>query len=167
MNKFFLHRVTNRILHIMARLAPGASSFRPFLHKLRGVKIHGKVWIGDDVYLENEYPEAIELHDGVVIILRSIILAHFKGPGKIIVEKNVRIGPNCTITASPEEVLIIGEGSMLAAGSVVTKSVPPFTLMGGVPAKPLAKITVPLGIGMDYTAWRKGLQPIRKESPLK
>lgn len=146
----------------MARFGPGAATIRPFLHKLRGVHIHGKVWIGEDVYLENEYPETIELHDGVVIILRTTILAHFKGLGRVIVEKNVRIGPGCIITASPGDMLIVGEGSMLAAGSVVTKSVPPFTLVGGVPAKPIANISSPLGKGMDYKAWREGLVPIEK-----
>lgn len=155
-------RVFIRWLHLLARFGPGAATIRPFLHKLRGVKIHGKVWIGDDVYLENEYPETIELHEGVVIILRTTILAHFKGLGRVIVEKNVRIGPGCIITASPDDTLVIGEGSMLAAGSVVTKSVPPFTLVGGVPAKPIAKITSPLGKGMDYNAWREGLAPIEK-----
>jgi acetyltransferase-like isoleucine patch superfamily enzyme len=160
--KPFIRRVFIRWLHLLARLGPGAATLRPFLHKLRGVRIHGKVWIGDDVYLENEYPETIELHEGVVIILRTTILAHFKGLGRVIVERNVRIGPGCIITASPGYTLIVGEGSMLAAGSVVTKSVPPFTLVGGVPAKPLAKITSPLGKGMDYKSWREGLVPIEK-----
>jgi acetyltransferase-like isoleucine patch superfamily enzyme len=161
-----ISRILIRWLHLLARFGPGAATIRPFLHKLRGVKIHGKVWIGDDVYLENEYPETIELHEGVVIILRTTILAHFKGLGKVIVEKNVRIGPGCIITSSPGDTLVIGEGSMLAAGSVVTKSVPPFTLVGGVPAKPIAKITSPLGKGMEYKAWREGLVPIEKTRSL-
>lgn len=160
--KSLVRRLANRWFHLLARFGPGATSLRPFLHKLRGVHIHGEVWIGEDVYLENEYPEAIELHEGVVITLRTIILAHFKGLGKVIVERNVRIGPNCTITTSPGKTLIIGEGSMLAAGSVVIKSVPPFTLVGGVPASPLATISSPLGKGMDYKTWREGLRPIQK-----
>jgi acetyltransferase-like isoleucine patch superfamily enzyme len=161
--KPLVKRILNRWLHLVARFGPGAATLRPFLHSLRGVQIHGKVWIGEDVYLENEYPEAIELHEGVVIILRATILAHFKGLGRVIVDRNVRIGPGCIITASPGNTLVVGEGSMLAAGSVVTKSVPPYTLVGGVPAKPLAKITSPLGKGMDYKAWREGLVPIEKD----
>ena len=80
--KSFARRVCNRLLHQLARSLPGASSLRPFLHRLRGVKIHGKVYIGDDVYLENEYPECIEIHDEVQIGLRTTVIAHTRGPYK-------------------------------------------------------------------------------------
>ncbi len=79
MHKSLLRRIANRILHLLAQFAPGATSLRPFLHKLRGVKIHGTIFIGDQVYLENEYPEMVEIHDGVQIVLRTIIMCHF-GP---------------------------------------------------------------------------------------
>jgi len=51
MKERILRGSINRILHLLARFGPGATTLRPFLHKLRGVKIHGKVFIGDDVYL--------------------------------------------------------------------------------------------------------------------
>lgn len=41
------------------------------------------------------------------------------------------IGPNSTILKGVE----VGEGAIVAAGSVVTKNVPPYVLVGGVPAK--------------------------------
>jgi len=66
MARSFPRRISNRILHLMARFLPGSKSLRPFLHGLRGVKIHGTVFIGDDVYLENEYPECVEIHDGAL-----------------------------------------------------------------------------------------------------
>ena len=49
----------------------------------------------------------------------------------IIVEDNVWIGMNATILKG----VTIGEGSIIAAGSVVTRSIPPHCLAAGVPAK--------------------------------
>ncbi len=146
-----------RILQLMARFLPGATSLRPFLHKLRGVNINGKVWIGDDVYLENEYPEAIELHDECGVNLRSVLIAHWRGKGRIIVGKKARIGACCLITASPGKTIVIGEGAMVAAGSVVTKSVEPYTLVAGVPARPIGRLKVPPVQGIPYEDFKAGI----------
>jgi hypothetical protein len=87
MKKNIFRRISNRILHLLARFSPGATTIRPFLHKLRGVKIRGKIFIGDDVYIENEYPECIEINDEAQIVLRTTIMAHFRGTGKVIIGK--------------------------------------------------------------------------------
>ncbi|WP_083621218.1 LbetaH domain-containing protein [Planktothrix paucivesiculata] len=39
----------------------------------------------------------------------------------------------------------IGEGSVVAAGAVVTTDVPPYTLVGGVPARVIKQLTLPDG----------------------
>lgn len=52
-------------------------------------------------------------------------------PKKVIIENDVWIGGNCVITAGVR----VGEGAVIAAGSVVTKDVEAFTIVGGVPAK--------------------------------
>jgi acetyltransferase-like isoleucine patch superfamily enzyme len=49
----------------------------------------------------------------------------------VTIKRNVWIGANSTILPG----VIIGENSVVAAGSVVTKSVPANTLVAGVPAK--------------------------------
>lgn len=160
-----LRGIFNRVIHLIARLAPGATTIRPFLHKLRGVKIYGKVYIGEDVYIENEHPECVELHDGSGIALRSIIIAHTRGSGKVIIGKNANIFTGCMVIASANQVLTIGEGAVLAVGSVVTKDVPPYTFVGGVPAKPIAQVTVPLiwtPVLTDIEDFKKGLVPIKK-----
>jgi acetyltransferase-like isoleucine patch superfamily enzyme len=169
MHKSLPRQIMNRILHIIAQFSPGAHSLRPFLHKLRGVKIYGTVFIGDQVYLENEYPEMVEIHDEAVITLRTTILAHNYGKGKIIISKKAYIGTGAIITATPGQTLIIGEGSVIAANSVVTKDIEPYTLVGGSPAKPIARITVPLIFSSgtstisSYLAFKNGLVPISKK----
>lgn len=160
MHKSFARRVANRVFHLIAQFAPGAQTFRPFMHKLRGVKISGTVFIGDQVYIENEFPEMVELHDGVQIALRSIIMCHFRDVGKVVIQEKVWIGPNCVISATGGRTLTIGEGSLIAASSVVTRDVPPFTFMGGAPAKPIARVTVPMTVTTPYEDFQKGLRPL-------
>lgn len=49
----------------------------------------------------------------------------------VIIEKDVWIGANVTILAGVH----IGRGATIAAGAVVNKNVPPYCVVGGVPAK--------------------------------
>ena len=124
MKKNLLRRVFNRWLHLLARFSPGATSLRPFLHKLRGMKIHGSVWIGEEAYIENEYPEDVEIHDGACVSMRATILAHTRGSGRIIIARNAFIGPGAMVICSSGRTLRIGEGAAVSAGAVVMSSVP-------------------------------------------
>lgn len=54
----------------------------------------------------------------------------------VIIKRNAWIGANATILPG----LVIGENSVVAAGAVVTKDVPPNTIVAGVPAKIIKKI---------------------------
>lgn len=54
---------------------------------------------------------------------------------KITIEDNVWIGANAVITPG----ITIGTGSIIGAGAVVTKDVPPYSVMGGVPARLIRK----------------------------
>src|SRR5262249_46426264 len=137
-------RTANRILALIARFAPGATTLRPMLHRLRGVKIRGKIFIGDDVYIENEYPEAIELEGGAQICLRSLLLAHTRGVGRIVIGKNAFVGANCVVTSPSGKTLRIGEGAVIAASSVISSDIPDHALIGQPKAVPLARVTVPL-----------------------
>lgn len=53
------------------------------------------------------------------------------GKGDIIVDDDVWIGYGATILSGVH----IGQGAVVAAGAVVTKDVPPYAIVGGVPAK--------------------------------
>lgn len=65
---------------------------------------------------------------------KFIIESHDKLPtndAPVIIEDDVWCGANVTILKGVK----IGRGSVIAAGSIVTKSVPPYSIVGGVPAK--------------------------------
>ena len=160
MKKSILKRIINRLLGLLARFLPGATTIRPALHRLRGVKIRGKVFIGDDVYLENEYPENLEIQEGAQISLRSVLIAHTRGPGKIVIGKDVFIGANCVITTSPGRTITIGEGAVITASTVVSSDVPSYTLFGFPKGQPLAKVTVPLTMQTSYEQFLGGLKPL-------
>ena len=55
--------------------------------------------------------------------------------GDIIVEDDVWIGTRVTILSGVR----IGRGAVISAGSLVVKDVPPYTIVGGVPAKVLKR----------------------------
>lgn len=52
------------------------------------------------------------------------------GKGNIVIEDDVWIGFGVTIMSGVH----IGQGAVIAAGSIVTKDVPPYAIVGGVPA---------------------------------
>ncbi len=54
---------------------------------------------------------------------------------KTIIGNDVWIGARVTILSG----VSIGDGAIIAAGAVVTKDVEPYTIVGGVPAKPIRK----------------------------
>lgn len=62
-------------------------------------------------------------------------------PQPIVIEDNVWLSRNVTVQPGVR----IGMNSVVATGSVVTKDVPPNSLVGGVPAKVLRELSVPEG----------------------
>lgn len=161
--KNIFRRIGNRVLAMLARLAPGATSLRPLLHRWRGVEVRGRVFIGDDVYLENEYPENVRLEDGAQICLRSIVLAHSHGLGHVVLERDAFVGAGCLLLATPGRTLTIGAGAVVTAGSVVTSDVPPGVLYGNDKPRILARANVALGIDTPFEEFLAGLRPHGKQ----
>jgi acetyltransferase-like isoleucine patch superfamily enzyme len=152
----FLKGIKNRFLQGLARSTPGATSLRVFLHRLRGVKIGNDVWIGYDAIVETAHPEFVEIRDGASIGIRAVLIAHFRELTGIVVEENASIGPGAIVMPN----VVIGRGSVVTAGSVVTKSVPPMTVVQGNPAKPIAKVGKPLKLDVSAREFSRSLRPL-------
>jgi len=87
-----------------------------------GIQLDDDVFIGPNVTFTNDkYPQSKKYPDEFQSIL---------------VKKGASIGANATILGG----IVIGENSLIGAGSLVTKSVPPNELWVGNPAKFVRKI---------------------------
>jgi len=154
--------IKNRLLQHIARSAPGATSVRVWCHRQRGVKIGNDVWIGYDSILETSYPRLITIGERVVLSVRTTIIAHFRGSIGVHIEDDVFIGPGAIILPN----LTIGRGAVVTAGSVVTTSVPPWTVVQGNPAKPIAKSSLPLGMATPIKEFLSHLRPLPNTRPV-
>lgn len=132
-----------RKLVITVSISPFISSgFRVKLLKLGGVHVGDRCFIGSDVMFDGMHPEFVTIGTHTKITSGTKILTHFFNPedegmylGKVSIGDEVFIGMN-TLIVNPVE---IGEGAVLAAGSVVTKDIPAWEIWGGNPAKFIKK----------------------------
>jgi len=77
----------------------------------------------------------------------DINCSYFTGLRKpVVIEDNVVLFSSCIIQPG----VTIGEGAVVFPGSVVTKDVPPFTTIGGNPAKIIGKRTTNLNYRINY-----------------
>jgi UDP-2-acetamido-3-amino-2,3-dideoxy-glucuronate N-acetyltransferase len=90
-----------------------------------GVEIEDEVFVGHGVMFTNDiYPRAVN-EDGSPQTETDWKVV------KTTVKKRASLGSNATIIAG----VTIGEGALVGAGAVVTKDVPDFAIVAGVPAK--------------------------------
>jgi len=162
----FLYRLSNwprwdivksvRGWHYRNLLANGGRNLRV----ASGVKIGNvkNVSIGDDCYLGDgvqlyAWNETITIGNHVLIaagaqmITRKHGFSDLQSPiseqgytnAPIVIEDDVWIGFQAIILSG----VTIGKGSIVGAGAVVTKSIEPYSIVGGVPAKLIRKRTPP------------------------
>jgi acetyltransferase-like isoleucine patch superfamily enzyme len=162
-----MNRILGALLNRLAFLCPGGSSVRPRLQRWRGVKMGKNVWIGAFVYIDELHPGALTIGDNCTIGIRTSILTHmYFGPrqprsnGKVVIENDVFIGPHCVILPNVR----IGEGAVIKAGTVVTRSVPPRTFWGAPPAASLGQATVSLTAEHGYVEFLRGMKAARRSA---
>ena len=154
--RFLYRRTMDHFLQVISKVLP-YSGLRVKLHRWRGVKIGKKVHIGPMVTIDDVYPNFVVLEDGVSLAGQIFILTHNKPMnyhknlveaflGPVIIKKNAWIAISVVILPG----VTIGEGAIVASGSVVTKDVPPNTLVGGAPAKVIKEFEMKDGIPVGF-----------------
>jgi serine acetyltransferase len=156
-----LRGLRNRVLQILARVSPGAMSARVRLNRWRGVHIGKDVWIGYDSIIETSHPHLVTIRDRAAVGIRTTIIAHNREQQGVVIEEDAVLGPGVIVLPN----VTIGRGAIVAAGSVVTKSVPPKTMVQGNPARPIAMVEVPFGLNVSVKEFAKGLRSVAPASP--
>lgn len=93
------------------------------------IQVRGKVKIGDYVIFGPYVKIFSENHNFNDINIPIVLQGETRLP--VVIENNVWIGANATILGG----ITIGEGSIIAAGAIVNKDIPPFSIAAGIPAK--------------------------------
>ena len=134
----FFRLLAQKLFNLLARnsISPG---LRIFLYRRMGIKIGRHTQIGLDCFLDDQFPELITIEDEVVIAFRVIIVAHDESTGfindgtvsEVLIKRGSYLGAGAIILPG----VTIGENSIVAAGAVVTRSLPPGSIAAGVPAR--------------------------------
>ena len=133
-----------RILHNIARYFPLFPTWRARIHRWRGVRIGRNVFIGTDVFIDDADPALVTIEDDATIIAQSTILGHAYYPTHFspilgasskregtVIKKGAYVGLHTIILPG----VTVGEYAIIGAGSLVTKDVPPYSMVVGVPAQ--------------------------------
>jgi acetyltransferase-like isoleucine patch superfamily enzyme/acyl carrier protein len=160
-----LDGLKNRLFQYLALYIPGYKTTRVWLHRMRGVSIGQNSSIGLSALIETAYPRLVSIGNNVTIGMRAVIIAHLRdlttgarenNQPTVRIEDDVYIGPGVIVLPN----VTIGRGAVVSAGSVVSRSVPPQTLVRGNPAMPIGRCGVSLGGGVSYEQFLRHLTPI-------
>ena len=151
----------NRILQLLARVAPDALRVR--LHRWRRVQVGLDVSIGYDTIIETAFPWLVRIGDHTNIGMRVTVIGHFRGMElaaidgpTVIIDDYSFVGPGVIILPN----VTIGKGAVVAAGSVVTASIPPYCFAQGNPARVVARCGVALSGPTSYAEFLDQLVPL-------
>lgn len=137
-------RVIRWVVLKTANYIPLLPRHRALFLRLTGMKIGRGVLIYKDVHFDTVSPENIIIDDNVTITSGVRILTHYLDPGQpgrmfrigeVRIRKDAFIGAAAIICNA----VTIGEGAIVGAGSVVTKSVPDYEVWAGNPARFIKK----------------------------
>jgi len=146
-------KLKRKLLKLTAKQLPGAG-MRVGLLRRCGYIIGEQVYVGEDVIIIDdlgETPYNLRIGDRASISPRVTFVLHTQPndsriapyvnshKGDITVEADAWIGTGSVILPD----VTIGEGAVVGANSVVTDTVPPYTVVGGVPAKKIKDVSVP------------------------
>lgn len=128
--------VKNFIWIQISRYCPHLPLKNWIYRRMLGMKVGNQTAFALMVMVDVFFPEKIHVGDNTIIGYNSTILAHEYlikeyRLGEVKIGSNVMIGANTTILPG----VTIGDGAVVAAGSVVHRDVAPYSFVGGNPIR--------------------------------
>lgn len=141
-----------------AQIRPDATLYHGFeIRHARGLVIGRRTSIGDNAILDAR--GGLTIGDDVNFSTSVNVWSaqhDWNDPDFKFVSAPVVIGDRAWISTRVTILpgVVIGEGAVVAAGAVVTKDVAPYTLVGGIPAKPLRDRTKLLNYELSKSKYK-------------
>ena len=112
------------------------TNLRVAMYRWIGFNIGKNVFIGMKCYLDDVAVEKLTIEENVTISYGCYFACHGKNQGHmpIRIEKGAYIGMRCNLLAGKEGI-VVGENSIIGAGSLVNKTIPPNMTAMGIPVK--------------------------------
>jgi maltose O-acetyltransferase len=148
-------KIKKKMLKLIAKHIPGYG-LRIRLLRMCGYAIGDQVYFGEDFLIIDDMEDThytFSVGDRASISPRVTFVMHTQPnesrivpfvnsyKGSITIESDAWIGTGAVILPD----VTIGEGAVVGANSVVTKSIAPYTVVGGVPARKIKEVNVPWG----------------------
>jgi len=151
--------IKKRLLKFIAKNIPTGQRFRRKCLIMAGYEIGEKTYIAEDLIIIDEPDDKgrVKIGNRVTIAERvTLIISSYPNfskirpfvkdlHGYIEIDDDAWLGTGCIIMPN----IKIGKGAVIGAGAVVTRNVPDFTVVVGIPAKPLKKLDIPKSEGIE------------------
>jgi acetyltransferase-like isoleucine patch superfamily enzyme len=146
-------KIKKKLLKSLAKNFPG-NGMRIRLLRMAGYVIGESVYIGEDFIIVDDMEDVafnLTIGDRVAVSPRVTFVLHTQPndsrivpyvnshKGFVTICQDAWLGTGSVILPN----VTIGEGAVVGANSVVTKSVPPYTVVGGIPAHKIKDVIVP------------------------
>lgn len=138
---FSIKRYLKIIGFKLLNIFPVSRFLRAKIYRFLGVSIERGVARIGKISIDTIHPEDIHIGSGSAIADGCILLSHYYDVsnltehayyrGEIHIGRNVYIASN-TIFTKP---VMVGDGAVIGAGSIVNKDIPPYTVWAGVPVR--------------------------------
>lgn len=143
-----IRKAVHKIMHLLMRNLP-SNTVRIWFLKRLGAIVNGENYIAQNLFIMDagntellSIGPNVAIGPNVTIIINSdpypsnLSKLYPQSVKKIVINKNVWIGASVTILGGVN----IGKNSIIAAGAIVVKDVPSFSIVAGNPAKVVKEI---------------------------